>query len=472
MTATPASWLARFAARPDAFAWILVLGIGLRLGLAFGLLPGLGHLQDLRYHATWMLQLAASGPGSFYAPGTPVLPPGFLWVLWPLGHLANVLASLTGLPAATVALVVAKLPATVADAWIAVLLWWAVGRWQGRSAGLLAATLFLAAPPAWYESAIWGQVDSVGALLVLGAVVAVIERRPELALAFAAAATLVKPQFGVAAFVVAIVLVRRHLRRGQLPDGPVRLLSSGAVALIVGLLLIVPFDIEVRGPAGLAGVPIVGDVAGLIQFVRAESGACTPLTANAFNPWILAGPDPLFRHLGDGWTFDSIRIVDGIRAWTLAAILIALLGTAVGMALVRRLDRRTILIALTVAVVGFFVLPTRVHERYLFPAVVVAAPLAATERAWRIWYALLAGSNLVNLHAVLGFGGSPSILPLPLADLAAAPATVAALAILDTALFGWAAWQLYRAARGDRPDASPRSPAYPSPETRLGGGHP
>ena len=53
-------------------------------------------------------------------------------------------------------------------------------------------------------------------------------------------------------------------------------------------------------------------------------------------------------------------------------------------------DRRTILVAVTVLAIAFFVVPTRVHERYLFPAFALGAILAAASVRWRIAYLVLA----------------------------------------------------------------------------------
>ena len=67
----------------------------------------------------------------------------------------------------------------------------------------------------------------------------------------------------------------------------------------------------------------------------------------------------------------------------------------------RRDDRRTVLVGLTVLAIAFFVVPTRVHERYLFPFFALGAILAATSFRWRLAYFVLAVANFANLYAVL-----------------------------------------------------------------------
>src|SRR6185369_16979884 len=67
----------------------------------------------------------------------------------------------------------------------------------------------------------------------------------------------------------------------------------------------------------------------------------------------------------------------------------------------RRPDRLTVLVGVAVLALAFFVLPTRVHERYLFPLVAVGAILAAVSLRWRIAYALSGAAIFANMYVVL-----------------------------------------------------------------------
>ena len=64
-----------------------------------------------------------------------------------------------------------KIPAIVADIALAALLYGAARRWFGGRAGLLAAAIYLFIPVTWYDSALWGQVDAVGTLVMVAALV-------------------------------------------------------------------------------------------------------------------------------------------------------------------------------------------------------------------------------------------------------------------------------------------------------------
>ena len=67
----------------------------------------------------------------------------------------------------------------------------------------------------------------------------------------------------------------------------------------------------------------------------------------------------------------------------------------------RNPDRRTLLVALAVLALVFFVVPTRVHERYLFPFYAIAAILAAVSVRWRLAYVALSIATFANMYVVL-----------------------------------------------------------------------
>jgi dolichyl-phosphate-mannose-protein mannosyltransferase len=395
---------------------IAILGGGLllRLGLAFVVYPGQGLASDLGLFASWAATLARVGPGGFYAAAsTANYPPGYLWILWPIGLLGGGVELL-------------KLPAILADVGIAAILYVAGQRWLGGRAGLLAAALYLFVPVTWYDSALWGQVDAVGALLMLAAVVLLAEGWSEPATALAALALLVKPQDAIVLVVVLPVLVRRHLlRRGSGPrpglprwagaiepavgwvladQGPLRLATSGLATLVVMAIVLLPFDITLFAPASLADVPLVGQIAGVVGLVLGDTSQFSVLTANAFNAWALVGPSPLSAIIGGGggaWTADSLPIVSGLSAATVGAAL--LIGTAlvVAVGLLARGGRMTLVLSLAVIAFAFYALPTRVHERYLVPFFAPGALLAAAWLPAIAWYGVVAVLDALNLHTVL-----------------------------------------------------------------------
>ncbi|TMC78881.1 MAG: DUF2029 domain-containing protein [Chloroflexi bacterium] len=413
---------------------ILTGGLLLRVLLAFVLYPRQGFSSDMQLFASWATTLARVGPGSFYATASGAdYPPGYMYVLWLLGNAPG-----SALP------LLLKVPAILADLGIALVLYWAARRWLGERAGLIAAGLFLFIPATWYDSALWGQVDAMGALLLIGSIVLLIERRSEPAIALAVLAILVKPQEAIGLVVVLPALVRRHL---ILSGSRRRLLTSalaGTTALVLPLL---PFDI--------------GGVAGLLRLFQSDAGRYSVLTANAFNLWALVGSTPLARILrtGGSWTPDSLTVAGGMSAVALGATLLVAIGLVVAGGLLIRDGRVPILLGFAIVAFAFYAVPTRVHERYLFPFFTAGALLAAEFVAGSAGYLVVGLLNAINLHAVLaaplpvgggigrgagpgigrgagGFGGlATQISPirLPFADLARGEIVVAIVAVGQTA---------------------------------------
>ncbi len=446
-------------------ALVLLGGLALRLLLAYVIWPGEGLVSDLRLFTLWADVLAQHGPGGFYAnAGFADYPPGYLYVLWIMGLVGQALAGPLGVAPADVVGPLVKLPAIAADMLVAILLYRAARRWWGERAGLIAAAVFLFVPVTWYDAAVWGQVDAVGALLLLGAVLLLIEGWSEPAVAVAALAAVTKPQYAIGLAVVGAVLVGRHLLRpSEAPVPPVgrwtgaldarlggwftrrrgwvRLVSSALVGAVVIVVALLPFDLPILAPADLAGIPVVGSIAGFVALVTSAAAYYGVLTVNAFNGWALVGPTPLMTALSHQyqWTYDSLAIVGGIPAVTVGTAALGLAALLVVATLVLRDDRWAILVGFTVLAVAFFALPTRVHERYLFPAFATGALLAAASVRWRWWYVLLGVGNAINLHAILtmpfeGYG-TPAMRALPLGDAARAPITVMSVSLLTTVLF-------------------------------------
>ena len=77
----------------------------------------------------------------------------------------------------------------------------------------------------------------------------------------------------------------------------------------------------------------------------------------------------------------------------------------------RRPDRLTLLVGLAVLTLAFFVVPTRVHERYGFPFFALAVILAVLSWRWAIAYAVLSVATFLNMYVVLTtlYPNNPSI---------------------------------------------------------------
>jgi Gpi18-like mannosyltransferase len=318
-------------------AGMLLVGLGIRLVVLN--IPG--HYGDIAVTARWAENMARYGPWDFYLHDGAVYP-ALLYFYWPLGALFHGDALLHAVKGLSIPF----------DLVLAIVLYLVARRLTNDRRALLAPAIYLFNPAVLLAGPIWGQVDAAGALAYVGALWAVAEGRYPAAGALAVLSALVKPQFGLVALPVILVAILRG-RRGT---GWRPLALSGLGALTAYVVVALPL----RLTPGL-------------YLERVEyAGSLQPSTSlNAPNPWgMLIG----------------YKIPDGGLFWVGAALLVIGLAVAL-LPLWRRQDLVTILAVGLFVIFAFYFLPTRVHERYLFPAMAVLAPLAAA--SWRVLGAYL-----------------------------------------------------------------------------------
>jgi hypothetical protein len=392
-----------------ALAAILALAVVARL-LA---LTVPGHWGDVEVMARWAENLAQFGPGQFYQHDNAIYP-ALLPFVWPLGVL------LDGEPLRT-AIKGASIPF---DLLIGVVLYAVVSRRTDARMGLLSASVYLFNPAAIVAGPMWGQVDAAGTLFFLGALVALATNRYGLAGALAVLAGLAKPQFGLVVLPIVVVTIQQAWQ-GRNWRPLLRVGLGGAVAALgVGLF----FGLNPGTWAAL--------VAGAAQFQQKTS-------LGAFNVWGLVV----------GFEVPDAPYV-GIGAVLLVAGLVAAL-----IPLRRGHDLATVLAVGLLLAFAFYFLPTRVHERYLFPALAVAAPFAAVDRAALAAYVSLSlGFTLALLRAMV-LTTQLTVDPV-LTDLLASPAMVWVIGLI---LIG-SALTLVRLVLRGAGDALVRRPVSAGPE--------
>jgi hypothetical protein len=398
---------------------LLALGLALRLIIAYVLLPGSGFKVDLGSFSGWAMELARNGPWGLYDRSIFVdYTPGYLYVLWGLGLVAQALAIPIG--------ELLKLPAIAADLGLALAVFaLAADLGAGRRRALTAAGVVLLVPVTWFDSAIWAQVDSVGTLVLLLAVRELWSGRSERAAILTTVAAIIKPQFGILIPLAAIVIIRRHwVERpadgSRLGGGPLRILTTTIAGLLAATLVCLPFGLAIV-PVPFLGIPLESSLLGQIL----QTAAGYPYaTVNAYNPWALASLDGAGLASAGTWIRDAANPANTVDPFLaplgIPAILVGggfIAAVIVGLMVVlwrRHDDRRALLVALAVMAVAFFVLPTRVHERYLYPFFALGAILLVLRPRWAAVYAVLAAANLANLYGILTlpFYDSPGLAPM------------------------------------------------------------
>jgi dolichyl-phosphate-mannose-protein mannosyltransferase len=320
-----------------------------------------GYRGDILDFSSWAHVLATAGPLAIY--GSDVVPkvdypPAYLFVLWAIGALHGALGG--GELGWRLLL---KIPPMCADLVCVALLHAFVRRHASERRAWIVAAVAAFAPLLWFDSAYWGQIDSIPIAFALAAVFCATEEFGFAGWLLLALGILIKPQVIVVAPVLAVLAAHRAKAAPftALRDIFAALLSAGALAYLETL----PFTAS-RAPADVFGFLFSRYALGLEKAPEASEGA--------FNLYTIAGP--FFR--SDAATFAGLSL----RVWGIALSLgaIALVTVAFSRALragagAARRDAAS-LAAAALCALALFLFATRMHERYLLPAIVFALPFA------------------------------------------------------------------------------------------------
>ncbi|TAJ98907.1 MAG: phospholipid carrier-dependent glycosyltransferase [Chloroflexota bacterium] len=403
----------RTGARDDVGGILILLALALtfRVIIAY-LLPGSGFANDIGAFQFWANNLFREGLYGFYQRDfLHDYTPGYLYVLWAVGAVGSLFGGIGDL---------IKVPPMLADLVLAYLVWsmaleLGAGRWAARLGALIVALN----PITWLDSVIWGQVDSVGLIFLLLGLRELWRDRPERAAILTVVGAMIKPQLGILVPIVAAVTIRRALwptggygaedppeRRRTTTGweagtrGPIRIVTTGLAGLLPAIVLSLPFGLALPW--------------GLVEQIFKTAGGYPYVSVNAWNPWALVSLDGSGIAANHLWACDMVdtglttlercptAVTFGpIPAVVVGTVLTIALFIAVSVVVARRPDRRTILVGLAVLALAFFVVPTRVHERYLFPLVALGAILAAVSRRWLIAYLASSVATFANMYYVL-----------------------------------------------------------------------
>ncbi len=436
---------------------VLAAGLALRLIIA-QLIPGSGFGVDLGAFRYWAANLASDGlPGFYQRDFFHDYTPGYLYVLWLVGVVGNLVGGIGDL---------IKVPPILADLAIGWLAWSMVRELGGRDRlALGAAFVAVINPISWFDSVVWGQVDSFGVVFLLLALRELWRDRPERSAVYTVIAAVIKPQLGILIPLVAVVTIRRALwPAGGFGDAertgrPIRILTTAIAGFVTAWLLCLPFGLSVIELTSQP--PFVQS--GLLQQVALTAGGYPYLTVNAYNLWaIVPGDTGSSLATAGTWVCDFAGDAQqcGAGSAVFAGLPAVVLGTALLVATIslilwvvaRRPDRMTLLVGIAVLALAFFVLPTRVHERYGYPFFAVGVILAAVSWRWRWAYVALSVATFANMYVVLTtlYPDNPSVMDwLGIGPAIRSQTGVTLVAIIHVGSFLWAAVQL----RGDRREA-------------------
>jgi Gpi18-like mannosyltransferase len=303
---------------------------------------------------------------------------GYHWVLWALSLMYTSAGGSYAQPGVGLHLLV-KTPSILGDVLLIVVTWHATAALLSdnehrRRLALTAAAVIAFQPAVVYDSAIWAQTDASISVAMLAALVLAARDRPASAWTVWTIGFLIKPQ-PVLLLPVLLVLTLR---------------TSGAPGLLRGVSSVAAVTALVVGPWVLHGDT---------HRVTAAYGALMGsqygrLSASAWNMWWFAD------RFGHAAPADRFTVVPLLTYRLISLVLSLGAGTIAAGYLWVRCDLRRALIAGAYMAFAFYMLPMSMHERYLFPFLVLLLPVAIVERRWLWLYVPASATLFLNMYVV------------------------------------------------------------------------
>jgi Gpi18-like mannosyltransferase len=375
-------------ARPEreiSLAWAMPVLVVLGFVLRCIFIESNGFTTDVSTFQAWATELAEGGFANFYAAGHFAdYPPGYFYILGIAGWIWEAFFKAGDAGHFVVLKALVKLPAILADLGVGIVLYKIARRFAGPWVSIGTAALYLLNPAIIFNSAIFGQVDSISAGLALLAVYFLLRsdddtsEKPNWYVVFAwitlAYSLLIKPQAAVLLPLFVAFAFADPARRKA------RLFATG-----IGILASFVLAIGLTEPFHLSN-PLEA-LTWLIGRYQFGSSVYAYNSVNAFNLWVIKGPG-LFSP-GQFWQPDN---GPGTYIFFFPQYVwgIALVVAAVGLVVWRYVqDRspRAFLEGCAVATLAFFVLATRMHERYIFDGVLFAIACVPLARRY-LWGAI------------------------------------------------------------------------------------
>jgi Gpi18-like mannosyltransferase len=319
---------------------------------------------DTRDFMIWFQTAANYGPRTFYSNTWCDYPPFNIYFFWIFGLLAKSL-SLFGTSLFTY---VMKLPPNLFDMATSVLIFAFVRKHLDFKMALLTTALYALNPAVIFNAAVWGQFDAIYTFFLVLSLMLALASKPELSAVTYTLGILTKPQSIALLPLIAFLILRKKGWR--------RLLTSILAGAATIFTVIIPF--EWSNP-----ITFLGDI-----YLGAYGGyAYTSI--NAFNMWALGG-----LWVPDG----NLFIVGWILFGAFTVLTLYVLHKRLSVS-----NEALVLFSAFMLLFGFFMLPTRIHERYLFPAISIIVLLVPFVKKTRFLYAVLTTTLLINQAYVLSF---------------------------------------------------------------------
>jgi Gpi18-like mannosyltransferase len=346
---------------------------------------------DVNNHIDWGIRFWQYGPAKFYPANVwsftwPNQPPGtiyifaairkvyeavfdfFWWIninipIFPSGIITFFESNLY--PA------LLKLPGVLADLGIAYLIFIFFKKSGKEKVGLFGAALFLFNPVIWYNSAFWGQTDSIINFLALFGFFLLLERKLIWATLALVLSFYIKASLLIFLPIFVIIAIRQRYKLSEY-------IKAISYSLAPIALLTLPFS---------GGEPFGWLIA--LYKDKVFTQQLQVITANAFNLWAAVAGIHERPHT---------LLLGPLTYQTWGLILFAFSYIPALYLVFKKQDIKSVVWALAIASFASFIFLTNMHERYLYPLFPYLTMLTALGSVSLLLYWLVSLISLVNLY--------------------------------------------------------------------------
>jgi len=346
---------------------ILTFALILRLFLSlYGTLP-----IDFGDWIGWSNRLVEVGFSKFYQNWSDYLP-GYLYILWFLGHLKNFLYSLGfQIPLETLY----KLPAILADLVLVFLAYKISRKILDQKWALTIAAIFALNPATFANSSLWGQIDALNTLFYILTFIFLFQKRVFLSATSLAISLLIKPQGLFLPPLIFLLIIKEKWPLMEFIKGTF-------LTLLIFFAAFVPFSDKIN----------------IFQFTLERyliSLGQYPYTSlNAFNFWAI----------GQRWWILDSQILLGLplQLWGIATFIVIFL--LIFWNFWRNYKKNStenlyfIFLSLALLFLASFIFLTRVHERLLLTPLIFLMLAAIFKKGLWIFASVYSIAYVLNLY--------------------------------------------------------------------------
>ncbi len=353
----------------------LGLAISLSLHLLLSSLP-IAFWVDMNLYKAWSIDMVQQGFANFYSYSTNCdYPPTYLYVLWTIGKIYQLFDPNFSHTDGLLLTILIKIPPVLADTASAFLIAQILKNHTSVDKAYRMGLIYAFNPLMLFVSAVWGQVDGIMTLLMLLAFYLIQQNYVVRAGLLISVMVIVKPQ---GLFFAPFLFLSQWFRQAWWKWVAI---IGGSLGMIWAIIL--PFyPVDSTDLVGMMIRPFLS----LYKLLKATADYYSFASVNAFNFW--------------GWA-NWIRDYTTFGGVSYKVIGIAFLGILLGWVAIFLYQQRHHQVqftgqclALSIMLFGFFMLPTRMHERYMLYGLAFLAITIALIPAikWLYWGLTLTGA--------------------------------------------------------------------------------